>query len=166
MTHIYFLVVMMILGLATGCNRDGAGRVIQDFRLEALDGSRFYLGDHRGKTVVMVFWSVHCIPCHRQLGVLSRHSLMNDPSVKIVSICLDPEDRALVEQGSKMFDGHIPILLDHDRTLGKKLGITAEPTTLIVDGRATEISRIVGYDQSTLSQISKAVAVIEQRARK
>jgi peroxiredoxin len=158
------LVVISILSsAATVCCRDREGGAVQDIRLEALDGSRFYLGDHRGKTVVMVFWSVHCVPCHRQLVAMSKHSLMNDQSLKIVSVCVDPEDRALVEQGAKMFGERIPILLDHDRTLASRLGIKTEPVTLIVDGKGTEISRLVGYDDTTLSQIAKAVVVIAQR---
>ena len=91
---------------------------------------------------------------------------MNDQSVRIVSVCVDPADRALVEQGAKMFGGRIPILLDYDRTLGEKLGINTEPVTLILDGKGTEISRIIGYDKSTLSRVSKAVAVIKQRSKK
>jgi hypothetical protein len=83
--------------------------------------------------------------------------------VKVVSVCLDPEDRALVEQGAKMFAGRIPILLDHNRALARRLGIETEPITLIVDGKGTEISRLVGYDETTLSQIAKSVAVIHHR---
>jgi hypothetical protein len=71
------LVLISILSLAAMvCCRDQAGGVVQEVRLDALDGSRFYLGAHRGKTVVMVFWSVHCVPCHRQLVALSKHSIM------------------------------------------------------------------------------------------
>ncbi len=158
-----FLAALLAASFAVSCGGDRTGDVLQEFRLETLGGGRFYLGDHRGKAVVMVFWSVHCVPCHRQLSDLGKHGLMNDPKVKVVSVCVDPADRGLVEQGARMFGGGIPVLLDEDRAVARKLGVEAEPTTLIVDKKGTEASRIVGYDGATLSQITKAVAVIEQR---
>lgn len=160
------LLFITALLCATGCGGDSSAGALHQFRLEALDGSRFYLGDHRGKTVVMVFWSVHCVPCHKELADLSKHSLARDDSVTIVSVCVDPSDRALVEQGARIAGGRIPTLLDHDRALAGKLGIDTEPTTLIVDGSGAEVSRIVGYDGATLAQISKVTALIRERAGK
>ena len=158
------MVACLMLCLKLGCNRDGGGGALHAFNLEGLDGTRFYWGEQRGKIVVLVFWSVYCVPCHRQLSALTGHSLMKDPQVKIVSVCVDPNDRALVEQGAKMSGGRIPVLLDYNATMKKKLGVKTEPTTLIVDGNGIEVGRIVGYDKSTLSQISKAVVVTKQRA--
>lgn len=160
------LLVSLTMALKLCCHSDGAGAILPSFNLEGLDGARFYSADHRGKTLVMVFWSVFCVPCHRQLSALARHSLMNDPSAKIVSVCVDPADRALVIQGSQMFGERIPVLLDYSRTIAKRLGIKTEPTTLIVDGAGSEVGRIVGYDPSTLSRIAQAVTLTNQRSAK
>ena len=161
-----FFVAALVGAFSIQCNFNSSGDVLHDFKLDTWDGSRFYMSNHRGKIVVMVFWSVHCVPCHRQLGVLRRHALVNDKSVTLVSVCVDPEDRALVEQGVKITDGRIPVLLDHKRTVGKRLRIKSEPTTLVIDDKGSEIRRFVGYDSTTLAQIEKVVALLKQGSAK
>lgn len=161
-----FIVAVLVGSVTSGCNFNAGDKRLHDFHLEALDGSRFYLTNQRGKIVVMVFWSVYCVPCHRQLGDLSRHALLKDEAVKLVSVCVDPTDRALVEQGAKITSGRIPTLLDRNRAVSKTLGVKSEPTTLVIDSHGAEINRIMGYDTTTLAQIEKTVALLKEGSRK
>lgn len=111
---------------------------------------------------MIVFWSVHCVPCHRQLMDLSKHPIVRNESVKLISVCVDPEDRALVEQGNKMANGKIEVFLDHHRRVATSLGIEAEPTTLFIDQKGREFSRMVGYSATTISRIERNVALLEE----
>ncbi|MCD6498966.1 MAG: TlpA family protein disulfide reductase [Deltaproteobacteria bacterium] len=49
-----------------------AGQVAPDFDLPALEGSRVRLSSLRGRAVLMIFWSIYCGVCHKELPVLEK----------------------------------------------------------------------------------------------
>ena len=67
MASVRFFVLAVLCVLVASCSDQGAsiqpGDLAGDFRLKTLDHGRFYLNEHRGKIVVLVFWSTDCKYC-------------------------------------------------------------------------------------------------------
>jgi len=49
-----------------------AGQVAPDFELPSLKGNRVRLSSLRGRAVLMMFWSIYCGVCHKELPVLEK----------------------------------------------------------------------------------------------
>ncbi len=93
------------------------GQVARDFDLPTLDGNRVRLSDLRGRVVLLIFWSIYCGVCHKELAVLNR--VRKDFQGKDVTILavhagdaskVDIEDTATNKLGLKM-----PVVLDDGR---------------------------------------------------
>ena len=93
------------------------GQMARDFDLPTLDGNRVRLSDLRGRVVLLIFWSIYCGVCHKELAVLNR--VRKDFEGKAVTILavhagdaskVDIEDTATNKLGLKM-----PVVLDDGR---------------------------------------------------
>ncbi len=94
-----------------------AGQMARDFDLPTLSGDRVRLSDLRGRVVLMIFWSIYCGVCHKELGVLNRvRKAFEGKDVTILAVHagnaskVDVEDMAVNKLELKM-----PVLLDDGR---------------------------------------------------
>lgn len=129
-----------------------------DFRLDTLQHDRFYLNQQRGKTVLLVFWATWCNPCKSELVELK--SLAAAPQFKNVvfaGACIDPENIDDVKTIVKTLDLNYLVLLDENGLVSKSLGITAVPTTIIVNpaGNVSFIKQ--GFFADTIQEIKKHI---------
>ncbi|HBG28122.1 MAG: hypothetical protein A2Y10_06535 [Planctomycetes bacterium GWF2_41_51] len=130
-----------------------------DFRLDTLGRDRFYLNQHRGKNVLLVFWSTWCIPCKSQLVALK--SLASSPEFKDVvfaAVCNDPENLDDVKRIVKTLDINYLVLLDNQAQVAEKLGVKAVPTTFIVNADGKITLKEEGYDAETMKLITKHIS--------
>ena len=109
-----------------------AGQMARNFDLPTLSGDRVRLSDLRGRVVLLIFWSIYCGVCHKELGVLNR--VRKDFEGKDLTILavhagdaskVDVEDTAVNKLELKM-----PVLLD--------------------DGRAANLYRVRAFPQLVL----------------
>jgi len=161
----YFLILGLVLSI-TGCgtsdNAPAVGDTVSDFRLDTLTHERFYLNQHRDKVVVLVFWATWCRPCKTEMVELQH--LARQPGWKNVTaaaVCTDPENIGDVGNIVRSLELTYPILLDYESRLYDKFGLSAHPTTLIID-RNQRLSFIrVGYDSNIMAQINSKVVSLE-----
>lgn len=129
-----------------------------DFRLDTLGHERFYLNQHRGKTVLLVFWSTWCIPCKSELVALQ--SLASSPEFKDVifaGVCNDPENLDDVKRIVKTLEINYLVLLDNQAQVSNKLGVKAVPTAIIVNAEGKITLKEEGYDTATMKQIKNHI---------
>ena len=105
-----------------------------DFELKAREGGTWKLSDHRGKVVVMNFWSVTCRPCIEEMPKLETLAELSDrwDDVEVVAISADDTfadvDPVLPEQTE------LKHLIDPGRTIiAGAYGTNLFPETWIVD---------------------------------
>jgi len=69
------------------------GAVAPDFSVKDTDGVSYRLGDHKGKSnVLLVFWSIFCEPCRTEMpGIQKLYDKYKDKGLDVVSIALDGE---------------------------------------------------------------------------
>lgn len=118
--------------------RSGAGAWLRapDFTLPDRHGDSWTLREHRGKVVVLNFWTADCKPCIREMPSLDRLARMARrwDEVEVVSVSTDagwnqvrpvlPEDPAL------------RVLFDPDESVVEdKFGTRLYPETWIIDPR-------------------------------
>lgn len=160
-----FLILGLILSI-TGCspgnNTLDIGDTVSDFRLDTLTHERFYLNQHKDKVVVLIFWATWCRPCKTEMVELQ--SLAKRPewkNVTVAAVCTDPENISDAQNIVKHLGLTYPILLDHASQLHHKFGISAHPTTLIIDQYQRLSFLRVGYDSNIMAQINSKVVSLE-----
>lgn len=159
---VYFLILAGLLVSLINCGKTndppGAGKAVANFRLNTLGHERFYLNQHKGKVVVLVFWATWCRSCKTEMVELQ--SLKNRPGwrdVTLAAVCTDPENLGDVKSIVKNLKISYPVLLDHGAGLFNKFQLTAYPTTLVLDPHQRLRFIRVGYDPAVMKGIKSKV---------
>jgi thiol-disulfide isomerase/thioredoxin len=133
------------------------GRPLGEVRAELADGSAFRLADQRGKVVVLSFWATWCLPCRREVPVLSR---VQREGSTVIALSID--DLPLGEIARKARALGIGYAVGKGPpALLRRLGISVVPTTCVVgkDGAvASSRTGEVDYDE-----LHAAIAAAERR---
>ena len=115
-----------------------------DFQLQTLDGKMVKLSDLRGKPVLLNFWATWCGPCRSEMPYLQQ---INDSySAKgLVLLAIDiAESPATVEKFMTELDLSMTVPMDTDKKVAKAYGITAIPTTFLIDKEGIIRQKMVG----------------------
>jgi peroxiredoxin len=123
----------------------GDDRTAPDFTLPQADGSTWRLSDHRGKVIVMNFWTTTCQPCVEEMpSLMSLAEVLEDrEDIELVTVSTDRDwetVRSVVPDGTPM-----TVLLDPDREVVRgKFGTRLYPETWIIDPEGVIRMRVDG----------------------
>lgn len=112
----------------------GASLLAPDFTLPEQGGGEWKLSDHRGKVIVMNFWTVTCRPCIQEMPTIELLAEIVEPwgDVEVVAISTDrswAEAATIIAPTSR-----ITSLLDADRAVVNEMfGTNLFPETWIID---------------------------------
>ena len=112
----------------------GASLLAPDFSLPQQGGGEWKLSEHRGKVIVMNFWTVTCRPCIQEMPtiVLLAEITEDGGDVEIVAVSTDrswAEAETLIPRTSR-----ITCLIDSNRdVVTDKFGTKLFPETWIID---------------------------------
>jgi cytochrome c biogenesis protein CcmG/thiol:disulfide interchange protein DsbE len=114
-------------------------RVAPDFELATFDGSTVRAADLKGQPAVMNFWSSWCVPCQREMPLLTRVAKEYEPkSVAFVGVAIwDAKSDA---QGFlTRYGAGYPAGLDERGTIAIEFGVRGLPETYFIrpDGSLT-----------------------------
>jgi len=130
------------------------GTPAPDFRLETLDRERFYLHQHRGKLVALVFWESWCTVCKEALIALSSAGqALGRDQVVAVAVLGDPENRAAAQDALKGLPVDLPVLLDPGKRVGARFDVRAVPTTALLDRDGRLGLKRQGWDAGVARQV-------------
>ena len=113
----------------------GASLRAPDFTLPEQGGGEWKLSDHRGKVIVMNFWTVTCRPCIQEMPTIELLAEIVEPwgDVEVVAVSTDrswAEAETIIARTSR-----ITSLLDTERAVvNEKFGTKLFPETWIIDG--------------------------------
>ena len=114
----------------------GYDRIAPDFELRDRNGETWRLSDHRGKVVVMNFWSITCGPCIEEMpSVELLHEMAGRrwDDVEVVAVSTDAGWEAV--QTVLPTDPGLTHLFDPDRAVvDGEFGTRLYPETWIIDG--------------------------------
>jgi peroxiredoxin len=112
----------------------GASLRAPDFTLPKQGGGEWRLSDHRGKVIVMNFWTVTCRPCIQEMPTIELLAEIVEPwgDVEVVAISTDrnwAEVETIIARNTR-----ITSLLDAERgVVNGKFGTKLFPETWIID---------------------------------
>jgi peroxiredoxin len=104
-----------------------------DFTLRAAVGSNVRLSEHRGKVIVVSFWSVGCGDCRAQLAALNR-SLATYASAGLVVYGVGVDDDP-VRAAEFAHDLRVafPMLLDPSKSVARNYQVDILPMAVLID---------------------------------
>lgn len=111
---------------------DGAVPAPQ-FTLPSRAGGEVSLEDLKGQVVMINFWASWCGPCRQEFPALDQIYAKYKPmGFTLVAINVESE-KADAEKFLSATPASFPILFDPDNTVSGKYGVSAMPTTVLVD---------------------------------
>ncbi|MBP3735815.1 MAG: TlpA family protein disulfide reductase [Lachnospiraceae bacterium] len=127
-----------------------------DFQLKDQFGEEHALADYRGKVIFLNFWATWCPPCRQEMPDIQKlyEEYSSDPSSEVVILGVagpgsggekDAEAIAafLADNGYTY-----PVLMDEELLLMRGYGISAYPTTFMIDREGN----LFGYVTGMLSE--------------
>ncbi len=112
----------------------GASLLAPDFTLPQQGGGEWKMSEHRGKVIVMNFWTVTCRPCIQEMPTIELLAEIVEPwgDVEVVAVSTDrswAEVETIIPRKSR-----ITSLLDADRAVvNGQFGTKLFPETWIID---------------------------------
>jgi len=115
-------------------NYMGDDRRAPDFSLPDKDGHHWRLEDHRGKVVIMNFWSITCRPCVEEMPTLIELADMLEgrDDVEVVTVTVDES----WSQVASLFprDTSLKVLFDPEKEVVRgRFGTRLYPETWFID---------------------------------
>jgi peroxiredoxin len=104
-----------------------------DFQLPTRDGGKVRLDDLRGQVVMINFWASWCGPCRQEFPVLEQMYRKYRPMGFTLLAVNVESDSADAERFLAATPVTFPVAFDRENAVSGSYGVSAMPTTLIVD---------------------------------
>ncbi|MEE9144322.1 MAG: TlpA disulfide reductase family protein [Candidatus Binatia bacterium] len=131
------------------------GFVAPDFELEDVDGKAVQLAKFRGENPVFLsFWASWCPACRQEAPEKEKlHQMLGPKGLKLLSISIEKGPAALnnVRKFMEEFKISFNPLLDAKGDVMELYGVTAIPTTFLIDRQGKIVAKEVGPKNWTSS---------------
>lgn len=109
-------------------------------------GTQLTLADFEGKYVLLNIWATWCPPCRKELPDLQGlQQKLGGDQFQVIALSTDTGRLANVRRLYQELDlNEGSIFIDEAGSVGRKLGVFAMPTTLLIDPQGREIGRKPG----------------------
>jgi peroxiredoxin len=122
------------------------GQAAGDFNLADANGNLVSLASYRGKVVMVNFWATWCGTCQNEMPSLEAlyHDFKARPDFALVTISVDQEGWSIIAPFLKEKAYDFPVLADADSRVSAAYGVTALPTTYLVDRNGRIVWNVAG----------------------
>jgi len=132
-----------------------------DFTLKSRNGENLKLSEFRGDVVMVNFWASWCGPCRQEMPLLDQLYKRYQPlGFTILGVNVE-EDSSAAEKVLKDIPVNFPILFDKTNEVSKLYGISAMPSTFLVDRngnlRYLHKGYLPGYEDEYQRQIRELI---------
>jgi len=116
----------------------------RDFTLPLLGGGNTALSSYKGKVVLLNFWATWCPPCRAEMPSMETfYKRFNAQGLEILAVDVG-EDALVVQRFIKNGGFTFPVLLDTGNKTSSVYGISAIPTTFVIDREGKIVGKVVG----------------------
>lgn len=155
------LLAIMALLAALPLRAEPTGKAAPAWQLSDVNGKPLKLADFKGKVVVLDFWATWCPPCRAEIpGLVALQKKYADQGLSVIGVSVDEGGPRVVKPFMERFAINYPVVMGNERVLADYGGISAIPTTFIIDREGKVVAAHQGYtDQATFeSEISPLLA--------
>jgi peroxiredoxin len=152
-----------IIALLAACgNAPDSGKPTgHDFRLPTLSHDRFYLNQHRGRAVMLVFWTTDCPQCLKELAVLGElRREIPTKRLTLAAVCTDPHNLGDLQRIVSRLDISVPVLLDRGAAVKSRFGLRGVPATVLIDPDGRTRSVHYGYSPALFKHMRTQLAML------
>lgn len=116
------------------------------FTVQTLEGKTVRLSDLKGKVILLDFGAINCPPCKLEMPFLeSWYKKYKDKGFVVLGLLeMNPkaaDARKMVKERGLTF----PVAIDTREEIGKRYGLEAHPTTVLIDRSGKVIKAETGY---------------------
>ncbi len=122
-----------------------------DFKLKTLEGKEIKLSDYRGKIVILDFWATWCPPCRK--GIPDLISLQEEFKKDLVVIGISLDQQKTIKDLKPFIENYkinYPVVLGDEKVVNDYGGISAIPTSFIIDQKGNIVDSHVGLVPKTV----------------
>ena len=117
---------------ATAELKPWSGRQPVAFQLKDLSGVTHRLADHRGKVVLVNFWTTWCEPCRDEMPAIEKlKQRFSTRPFAVLAVNVD-EPEARVRKFLASMPLSFTVLLDHERKLARSWNVRILPASYVV----------------------------------
>ncbi len=130
-----------------------------DFTLKSKEGKNVRLSDFRGQVVLLNFWASWCGPCRQEMPILDEiHNQYKSLGFSVLGVNLDAKTEKAIAY-LKDTPVTFPVLFDPKGVTSELYGVSAMPSTVIID-RSGNVRHLhkgykSGYEDEYVVQIKK-----------
>jgi len=124
-----------------------AFKTAPEFSLKDISGQERRLSDFKDKVVIIDFWATWCPPCRAEIPhFVNLYNQYKDQGLEVIGIALDFNGDRVVPPFVSSNNINYTILLGNEEVSNLYGGITAIPTTFIVDKEGNIRRKYIGYN--------------------
>lgn len=136
------------------------GEAAPDFSLTDIKGNHYTLNNLKGKIVVLNFWFTTCASCITEMpeldGLVDKYG--SDKNIVFLAVTFDKADKVKQFLAKKEFKYNI---ISDQAELIKKYGISAFPTSIIVDRNGGIAYELTAYDDTSVPQLDGVLQALK-----
>ena len=128
------------------------------FMAKASNGASFRLQDLRGKVVLLDFWMPGCPPCRISMPALQRlQDKYAARGLRVIGVAENAPSLAAAKQFTNGLNVRYPFVMDSTGKIFEKYGLSAHPSTVIIDARGIVRYVYEGYVKGDDREIEAAL---------
>jgi thiol-disulfide isomerase/thioredoxin len=134
-----------------------------EWQLNDPDGKAVKLSDFKGKVVILDFWATWCPPCRAEIpGFISLQKQYAAQGLTVVGVSLDTDGASVVKSFMKRVGMNYPVVIGDEKIASNYGGITAIPTTFVLDRNGNIVTSHQGYASQVVFE-SEIRPLLEQK---
>ncbi|MGI6451028.1 MAG: TlpA family protein disulfide reductase [Desulfitobacteriia bacterium] len=155
---IFYLALLTLLLILSGCSGVGKGNEAPDFTLTDLEGKRVTLSDLRGKNVFLKFWTSWCDPCKDEMPDLVQIQQEYEEQDLVVLTVNTGEDQDTVKKFIEENGYTFQVLLDSDLTVARLYNTSNIPVSFFINKEGIVVEKKEGLMSG--ADMKKAVELL------
>lgn len=148
----YIFIILFFSSLATANENNvllfnSSPKKIEDLILKDTNNQEKNLSSFIDSNYIIVnFWATWCPPCIKEIPDLIDLELKFKEKFKVIFISVDSSPKETITKFLKKNSfRNFQTYIDEDLKVAKKLEVKVMPTSIIIDSKLNEVSRIKGY---------------------